>query len=79
VRLLSWFSCGAASAVATKLIPGAIPIYLAKLARELNVRLCRIDNERRFIDEIPIDQETTNPIVPSCDFLCHLATMDLTD
>lgn len=46
---------------------------MAALARELNVRLCRIDDKRAFIDEIPVDQETTNPIVPSCDFLCHIA------
>ena len=50
---------------------------MAKLSRELGVRLCRIDGERMFIDQIPDDQETTNPIAPSCDFLCHLAEMDL--
>jgi len=52
---------------------------MAKLSRNLSVRLCRIANERRFIDEIPDDQDTTSPIVPSCDFLCHLAEMDLSD
>lgn len=46
---------------------------MAKLSRELDVRLCRIDGTRRFIDEIPADQPTTNPVVPSCDFLCALA------
>ncbi len=50
---------------------------MAKLARELDVRLCRIEDERRFIDEIPLDHPTTNPIQPSCDFLCHIAEMDL--
>jgi 3'-phosphoadenosine 5'-phosphosulfate sulfotransferase (PAPS reductase)/FAD synthetase len=50
---------------------------MAKLSRELDVRLCRINNERRFIDEIPLDHPTTNPIQPSCDFLCHIAEMDL--
>ena len=50
---------------------------MAKLARELDVRLCRIGNERRFIDEIPEDQPTTNPIQPSCDFLCHVAEQEL--
>lgn len=50
---------------------------MAKLSRELDVRLCRINGERAFIDEIPLDQETTNPLQPSCDFLCHLAEMDL--
>jgi hypothetical protein len=50
---------------------------MAKLSRELDVRLCRIDDERRFIDEIPLDHPTTNPIQPSCDFLCHIAEQDI--
>jgi 3'-phosphoadenosine 5'-phosphosulfate sulfotransferase (PAPS reductase)/FAD synthetase len=50
---------------------------MAKLSRELDVRLCRVDGERTFIDEIPLDQETTNPIQPSCDFLCHIAELDI--
>jgi hypothetical protein len=50
---------------------------MAKLSRELDVRLCRLDDVRSFIDEIPMDQETTNPLVPSCDFLCHIAEQDL--
>ena len=52
---------------------------MAKLSRELDVRLCRINGERAFIDEIPLDHETTNPIQPSCDFLCHLAEMDMAE
>jgi hypothetical protein len=52
---------------------------MAKLARELNVRLCRIKNVRRFIDEIPENWPTNNPIAPACDFLCHLAAPDLED
>lgn len=50
---------------------------MAKLARELEVRLCRIDGERAFIDEIPADQPTSDPIVPSCDFLCRIAEQDM--
>jgi hypothetical protein len=50
---------------------------MAKLSRELDVRLSRIDDERVFIDEIPADQPTTNPIQPSCDFLCHIAELDM--
>ena len=50
---------------------------MAKLSRDLDVRLCRIDDERRFIDEIPADHPTTNPIQPSCDFLCHIAEQDI--
>jgi hypothetical protein len=43
---------------------------MVELSRRLNVRLCKIKGERRFIDEIPLDQPTTNPITPACDFLC---------
>jgi len=50
---------------------------MAKLSRELDVRLCRIDGERSFIDEIPANHATTDPIQPSCDFLCHLAEQDM--
>lgn len=50
---------------------------MAKLSRELDVRLTRIKDERRFIDEIPADWPTTDPIQPSCDFLCAIAEMDL--
>lgn len=49
----------------------------AATARKLNVRLCRINDERRFIDEIASDHPTTAPIVPACDFLCHIAEMDM--
>jgi 3'-phosphoadenosine 5'-phosphosulfate sulfotransferase (PAPS reductase)/FAD synthetase len=51
---------------------------MAKLSRELDVRLCRLDGERAFIDEIPVDHPVTNPITPSCDFLCHIAEQDFT-
>jgi len=50
---------------------------MAALARELDVRLCRIGGERAFIDDIPADYPTTDPIQPSCDFLCHIAEADL--
>lgn len=49
----------------------------ASLARELGVRLCRINGARAFIDEIPADWPVTQPIVPACDFLCHLMADDL--
>lgn len=48
----------------------------AAYARELDVRLTRINGERSFIDEIPADWPTTNPIVPVCDFLCHIAEQE---
>jgi hypothetical protein len=47
----------------------------ATYAREIGARLTRIDNKRIFIDEIPADWPMTNPIVPACDFLCHLAEL----
>lgn len=45
----------------------------ARLSRRLGARLTRINNERIFIDEIPDDWPTLNPIAPVCDFLCALA------
>lgn len=50
---------------------------MARLSRGLGARLARIGDERIFIDEIPADQPTTNPIAPACDFLCHLAEQDM--
>ena len=50
---------------------------MARLARELDVRLARINDERIFIDDIPIDWPTTEAIVPSCDFLCVLAEQEM--
>jgi 3'-phosphoadenosine 5'-phosphosulfate sulfotransferase (PAPS reductase)/FAD synthetase len=50
---------------------------MVELSRKLNVRLARIGEERVFIDEIPLDHPTTDPIQPSCDFLCHLVEMGL--
>jgi hypothetical protein len=49
---------------------------MAALSRELDVRLTRIGDERRFIDEIPENHATTNPIQPACDFLCHIAEQE---
>jgi len=45
---------------------------MVKLSRDLGVRLARVEGERVFIDEIPVDWPTTNPIVPACDFLCQI-------
>lgn len=43
-------------------------------SRGLNVRLARINDTRIFIDEIPADWPTTDPLVPSCDFVCSATT-----
>ena len=50
---------------------------MVELSRRLGVRLARLDGERIFIDEIPDDHETTQPIAPECDFLCQLAEQEL--
>lgn len=49
----------------------------AAYAREIGARLARIGDERVYIDEIPADYPMTNPIVPACDFLCHIAETTL--
>jgi hypothetical protein len=48
-----------------------------KLSREIGCRLARINDVRVFLDEIPADWPTTDPIAPACDFLCHIAGSDL--
>lgn len=49
---------------------------MAKESRRLGVRLCRIKGERKFIDEIPADWPTIDPISPACDFLCSQIAQD---
>lgn len=59
----------------------------AALAREIGARLVILDREtlpdgrtqniRGFIDEIPEDWPTMNPVAPACDFLCHINGQDL--
>ncbi len=49
----------------------------AAYAREIGARLTRIRGQRVFIDEIPADWPTTNPIVPACDFLCQIAAGEM--
>ena len=49
----------------------------AALSRKLGVRLTRIKGERIFIDEIPADWPTLNPIAPACDFMCALSATEL--
>lgn len=48
----------------------------AALARDIGKRLARINGERIFIEEIPADWPTIDPIVPACDFLCQIAEME---
>jgi hypothetical protein len=59
----------------------------AALAREIGVRLVIMGREKQpdgtyknirgFIDDIPADHPTLNPIVPDCDFLCAMHQQDL--
>lgn len=46
---------------------------MAGLSRKLGAKLARLKGERVFVDEIPADWPTTEPIAPECDFLCQLA------
>lgn len=50
---------------------------MSELSRRLDVRLARLAGERIFIDEIPADHPTTDPIQPACDFICHIAEQDI--
>lgn len=50
---------------------------MAELSRRLGARLARVNDERVFIDEIPANWPTTEPISPACDLLCSLAEQDL--
>lgn len=51
----------------------------ASLARKLGVRLARIKGERVFIDDIPEDWPTSNPIAPRCDLLCAITQDEIGD
>lgn len=48
----------------------------AALSREIGCRLTRLNGERVFLDEIPINHPMTKPLAPACDFLCHIAEQD---
>lgn len=50
---------------------------MAELSRKVGARLCRLNGERVFIDEIPEDAEKMNPLAPECDMLCALSQGDL--
>lgn len=52
---------------------------MAKLSRGLGVTLARLNGERVFIDDIPLDHPVTEPIAPACDMLCSLAEQDMTE
>lgn len=49
----------------------------ADQSRRFGSRLVRIQDERRFLDELPADWPTTEATAPRCDFLCHIAEQDI--
>jgi len=68
--------CKATSPAYWALVRVHFPVEFARMAalsRKLGARLARINDVRIFIDEIPADYPTTEPIAPECDFLCALA------
>lgn len=50
---------------------------MSELSRRLGATLTRINDARAFIDEIPANHPTTNPIAPACDMLCQLSEADI--
>lgn len=50
---------------------------MAYISRKYGARLARLNGERIFIDQIPADHPTTDPISPECDFLCSIAEQDM--
>lgn len=49
----------------------------ADQSRRFGSRIVRINDERRFLDELPADWPTTEATSPRCDFLCHIAEQDI--
>lgn len=50
---------------------------MVELSRKLGARLAVIRGKRVFIDEIPDDWPTMDPIQPACDFVCQQVEKDL--
>lgn len=72
--------CKATSPAYWALVRKEFPLQfhrMAKLSRKLGARLARVEGERVFIDEVPVDQTTMEPLAPDCDFLCALAEQGL--
>ena len=46
---------------------------MAELSSKLRVRLTRLEGERIYLDEMPMDIPCSDPISPACDVLCELA------
>ena len=50
---------------------------MARLSRELGVRLARHRGERVYIDEIPRDHAVSGALAPSCDMLCDATELKM--
>jgi hypothetical protein len=50
---------------------------MTELSKRFGARLARVNGERVFIDEIPLDWPVTEAIAPECDFLCNIAEQEL--
>ena len=50
---------------------------MAAMSMRMGVKLTRLNSERVYIDEIPVDFPVTEPLAPECDFLCQLAESDM--
>jgi hypothetical protein len=51
----------------------------ADFSRSIGKKLVRVNDERRFLDELPDDWPMSDALVPACDFLCIIAEMDMED
>lgn len=51
----------------------------AAFSRSIGKKLVRINNERRFLDELPPGWPMADALVPACDFLCAIAEMEMGD
>ena len=50
---------------------------MTELSHRFGAKLARLKVERIFIDDIPSDFPTVDPIAPECDFLCQMVSKDL--
>jgi len=50
---------------------------MSSLARTLDVKLTRLNGSRAYIDDIPQDHATTDPIAPECDLLCGMMEQEI--
>lgn len=59
-------------------MPRTVSWYSCGVA-SAGARLARINDERVYIDDIPADWPTTNPIAPECDLLCDAIRREMAE